>query len=90
LNDVVTSKTSVLATGAISKLPDVVQLCKQTILQWLKEYLFFHDFNFKCFSFFVYSLTMPKFILKNNVALINGKKDEVIYGHVMCTAGPPY
>jgi hypothetical protein len=25
---------------------------------------------------------MPKFILKNNVALINGKKDEVIYGHV--------
>jgi hypothetical protein len=35
--------------------------------------------------FFVYSLTMPKFILKNNVALINGK-DEVIYGHVgLCT-----
>jgi hypothetical protein len=35
-------------------------------------------------SLFVYSLTMPKFILENNVALINGK---VIYGHVGCV--PP-
>jgi hypothetical protein len=30
---------------------------------------------------------MPKFILEKNNALINGKKDEVIYGHVGCV--PP-
>jgi hypothetical protein len=35
--------------------------------------IFFHDFNIICFLVFRYSLTVPKFILENNVALKHGK-----------------
>jgi hypothetical protein len=51
LNEVVTSKTSFLAIGAISKLPDVVQLCKVNNPAMAKSVIIF-----SCFFNFMVSL----------------------------------